>query len=394
MSATCSTAAIDAQTLLAFTTRHTEAMVADLGSLVAIESGSGDAAGIERVARAYCERLVPLGFAIETVAEGEHRHVIARRSAHGGGRILVLIHLDTVWPAGTLSSFPFRVTDGRASGPGVADMKGGWVILLWALRALADVGKLPQSEIAIFMTADEELGSRSARRHIERLARASSHTLVMEPARESGAVVTARGAVGAIELEVRGKTGHSITGRLGSSALRAMAHKVIALESLSDRSAGLVLNVGLLRGGSARQVVPERAWASIDLRAPTTEQGQALLEAVRAVAAREDVPGTAGELSGGLTRPAFPQSARTEELFALARECASGLGVDLHAETTGAGSDGNFTAALGVPTLDGLGAHGFNVCSKDEFILVSSLAERAALLGALIAHLPSGRGTS
>ncbi len=379
----------DAQIMFTFTSRHAAEMVDDLAHLVEIESGSEDRVGIEQVAALYSDWLAPLGFRTETVAEGAHRHVVARRGGTADGQLLVLVHLDTVWPAGTLSTFPFRSSGDRASGPGVADMKGGLIILLWALRALQDAGRSSASEFVIFMTADEELGSRTARPHIERIAAGSDHVLVMEPARESGAIVTSRGAVGALELEVRGLTGHSVTGRVGASAIQALARKVLALEGLSDRAAGLVVNVGLVRGGSARQVVPEHAWASIDLRAPTTERAETLLDAIRRVVACEDVPGTVAQLGGGLTRPAFRPTAGGDRLFALLRECAAALGINLRSEATGAGSDGNFTAALGVPTLDGLGAHGFNVCSKDEYILLSSLPERSALLAALIAHLPT-----
>lgn len=380
--------AADAERFWEYTRHHEAGMVEELQRFVSAESGSGDGAGIEVVGALLAQALEQLGFVSQRV-EPDAQHVIARRTGAGAGRLLVLIHLDTVWPRGTLERFPFRLEGERAHGPGVADMKGGWVVLLWALRALAETGTDAVPKLEIFMTADEELGSRSARPHIERSAHDADWAFVMEPARESGALVTSRGAVGALELETRGRTAHSITGPTGASAIQAMARKIIDLEALTNRTAGLVVNVGIVRGGSARQVVPEDAWASIDLRAPTSDLAGQALEHIRAIAGRTEVGGIVADLTGGLTRPAFQRSEGNWKLFLMAKACGRGLGLELEGEATGAGSDGNFTAALGVPTLDGLGAHGFNVCSKDEYVLVPSLPQRAALLAALIANLPT-----
>lgn len=365
-------------------------MVDDLRAFVTVESGSGDKSGVDRAGELLTRRFGEAGFSWERISvPGGGDHVVARRAGTGTGRLMILLHLDTVWPRGTLRGFPFRVEGERAYGPGVADMKGGWVIALWALRALADTGGDGLESITVFMSGDEELGSVSARPHIERIARESDWVLVMEPGRESGAVVIGRGAVGALALDVTGRTAHAIHGERGASAIEALARKITAITALTDRARGVVVNVGVVRGGSARQVVPDGAWASIDLRSPTTPLAEQTLARLREIVAGADVAGTRAALHGGITRPAFERNPGTDGLFGLAQRAATPLGLTLEGEVTGAGSDGNFCAALGIPTLDGLGAHGFNVCSREEYILIESLPQRAALLAGIIAGLPA-----
>ena len=210
----------------------------------------------------------------------------------------------------------------------------------------------------------------------------------MEPARESGALVVARGMVGAVGLEVHGQTAHAAFGDRGASAVEELAHKILALRGLSDPAAGVLVNVGVVRGGSARQVVPDLATASVDLRAPSAATADRLMAGVERVARERRVPGTSCALSGGITRPAFERGAGTDALLGLAAEVGHEIGIAVEGAATRAGSDGNFTAALGVPTLDGLGPIGRNVCSRDEYVVLDSVPGRAALLAGLIARLP------
>lgn len=369
---------------------HQAAMVDELRSYVSIESGTRDIEGVNRVGERLTAAFEELGFAVESIPESEcGNHRVARRSGSGQGRLLVLIHLDTVWPRGTLSENPFRVEAGRAYGPGVLDMKGGWVVLLSALRALRHFNWDGLGEIRVFMTADEEVGSPRGRAHIEREAEQADWALVMEPARENGAVVVERGMVGAMYLTVHGRTAHTVVRERGASAIAEAAHKILALEALNDPTQGVLVTVGTIEGGSARQVVPDRVHLSIDLRAPRTEVASTLVARVQEIAEHCQVPGTSSTLTGGITRPAFERSPASERLLELAQACGREVGLKIPAAATRAGSDGNFTAALGVPTLDGLGPDGANTCSRDEYVVVDSLPRRAAILAGLIAGLPA-----
>lgn len=369
---------------------YSAAMQEELGAYVSAESGSQDKPGVDHAGRLLSGALARLGFEIERIpqqASGDH--LVARRTGAGCGHLLVLVHLDTVWPRGTLAGNPFRIEDGRAYGPGVLDMKGGWVILTWALRALAEARWDDLGCTTVFMCGDEELGSPTGRPWIEREARIADWALVTEPARESGALVVQRGMVGAVTLEVTGITAHATAGERGASAIHALAHKVLALQALTDPARGILVNVGTVAGGSARQVIPDHAVASVDIRAPTRDAAEHVMRRIREIAATPHVSKTHATLTGGITRPAFERNAGTDILLQLAQACGGELGLAIEGEATQTGSDGNFTAALGVPTLDGLGPEGANACSRGEFVLVESLPRRAALLAGVIAGLPA-----
>lgn len=365
------------------------AMIDELHRFVGMESGTRDKAGVDRVGDEVANAFEAIGFTIDRFSQ-EHRgdHLVARRSGSGSGRLLALIHLDTVWPKGTIESNPFRIKDGRAYGPGVADMKGGWVVLLSALRILHDNGWDGLAETTVFMTGDEEFGSTSGRPYIEAEARNADVVLVMEPARENGALVTSRGMVGAVYMTVEGMTAHTGAGDRGASAIEEIAHKIIELQQLSDPGSGVIVSVGTIHGGSARQVIPDQAEISIDVRAPSTERANQLVEQISSIASQQHVQGTSTMLSGGITRPAFETSAGTEKLLRTAQECGAEIGLPVEGAFTRAGSDGSFTAALGVPTLDGLGPESANVCSRDEYVDVDSLPRRSALLAGIISRVP------
>ncbi|MGI8688800.1 MAG: M20 family metallopeptidase [Thermomicrobiales bacterium] len=366
-----------------------DVIVAELERYVTIESGSRDKEGVDRVGRALSPAFSDLGFTIERIPEetcGDH--LVARRSGSGTGRLLVLIHLDTVWPAGSLTTNPFRVDEGRVYGPGTRDMKGGWVVLLAALRALRNASWAGLAETTAFITGDEELGSPRGRPWIEREARRANWALVMEPARDNGGLVTRRGMVGAVYFDIEGQATHATSKPLGVSAIVEAAHKILALEALTDVERGILVNVGIAEAGNARQVIPDHARLSIDLRAPGAAEAEALIAALKRIAADPIVPGTRTVMSGGITRPAFETSPGTEHLLQLAQACGRELGLTFGGNYTRAGSDGNFTATLGVPTLDGLGPEGGSGASRREHILLASIPQRAAMLAGIIAGLP------
>ncbi len=362
-------------------TGRRERMLAQLAALVGIGSGSADGAGIDRVGDYVARAWAELGFAQERHAVGAAADLrVLWRRGGGRGRLLILGHLDTVWPTEVAASWPFACDDDTASGPGVGDMKGGLVVAHAAVQALIEAGALLPAEIRLMLVPDEELGSVQSRARIEAAAREADWVLVMEPARPDGSVIVGRGAVGAVVARAEGVSAHVLNRVAGASAVRFLAERVAMLEALDG------VSVGILRGGEARQVVPPTCEMHIDLRAPDAASAEKLLAQVKQILVPPEGLRVSCVLSGGVTRPAFPRGA-SDGLFARAARIAEGLGIAYGGLLTEGGSDGSFAAALGRSTLDGLGPVCFDTCSRRERILIGSLADRAAILGGLIAEL-------
>ncbi|MFH1137098.1 MAG: M20 family metallopeptidase [Pseudomonadota bacterium] len=364
--------------------RHIEA-------LVNIESGSHDKEGVDRVGAYLARELELIGFTVEKRPQAViGDQVLARRRFHGQGRVLILGHLDTVWPRGTLADWPFAVTDdGFAVGPGVGDMKGGLVAALTALQALTAVGAADHLESITFMLVpDEEMGTPISRTWIEDEADRSDWALVMEPGRENGGVVTQRGVMGRFKLTARGVSAHCAVNKgEGASAIRELAVKVAPLEDLSVIDRGLLVNVGLFSGGEARQVIPAKAELEIDYRSPSQAEADRLAENIRRLALARENPKVTLELEGRQSRPEFPRSPGVLDLYRRARAIAAQLGLPLPEIHTKGGSDGSFTAARGTPTLDGLGPIALDDCSRRERLVINSILPRTLLLAELIAGL-------
>jgi glutamate carboxypeptidase len=361
--------------------------LATLRELVAIDSGSYDPQGVDRVGDVLEREWCSLGFSCEShplAGFGSRR--LFRRRFGGRGRVLIVGHLDTVWPAGACNEWPYREADGVASGPGVGDMKGGLVMASEAVRALLQIGLDRCEEITHILVPDEELGSLGSRAWIETQARAADAVLVLEPARADGSVVSARGAVGALVVRARGVSAHTMNLREGASALRALADRVAPLEDLTDLNEGTLVNVGVLKAGDARQVVPAAAEMHVDLRARNDSAAAVLLSRVLDILRAPGDPRVTVEISGGITRPAFPRAA-SAALLNEASRAAAALGISYSEVESGGGSDGSFAAALGRPTLDGLGPICLDPCSRRERIVIDSLFDRAAILGALMASV-------
>ncbi len=345
-----------------------------LQELVEIESPTYSP-GVRAVAERVARELQALGARVD-VLEGDH--LVAELDGRGGP-LLLLGHTDTVWPQGTLERMPFRVGGGRAYGPGAYDMKGCLVLLLEAIR-LAGEGRRP---LRVFLTADEEMGSRSGRPHLERAAAGVAAALVVEPPTPEGHLKTARKGLARFRLSVTGRAAHAGTHREhGASAIEELAHQILALQALNDERRGVSVNVGVVRGGTSENVVPAEAEALVDVRVATRRDMARVERALRAL--RPALPGTALELGGGWTRPPLEPTAASRRLFEAAREHGRRLGLDLQAGSSGGGSDGNLVAALGVPVLDGLGVEGGGAHAPDEHVLLASLPVRARLLAALL----------
>lgn len=350
-----------------------EATVSLLRELVEIESPSYSK-GVRRVAERVGVELAALGAGLR-VLEGDH--LLAELDGEGEP-LLLLGHTDTVWPIGTLERMPFRAQDGRAYGPGSYDMKGCLVVMLEALRRAER-----RRAVRVFLTADEEHGSRTARTLLEQAARGVAGALVVEPPSTKGDLKTARKGLGRFLLKVTGRAAHAGTGRAeGASAIEELAHQVLSLHGLNDDERGVSVNVGVVRGGTFENVVAAEAEAQIDVRVSSAADLSHLEEVLDALEPALD--GTALTLSGGWTRPPLEPSPGSAAMFARARGYGLELGLDLHETSSGGGSDGNLVGALGVPVLDGLGAQGGGAHALDEHVDLASIPVRAELLARLI----------
>jgi glutamate carboxypeptidase len=376
---------IDARALLEVCTGRVPEMLEDLRLLVEHESPSSDPALLEELARVLGARLEVLGGALTAHRAADGRpHLELRLPGRGDGGALVLCHMDTVHPEGTLERCAFRVAGGRAHGPGTQDMKGGIVIGLHALAGLRALGLTPARPVTMLITSDEEIGSPSSRALVEGAGRACSYALVLEPAGVGGALKTARKGVGAYRLEVTGRAAHAgLHFDRGVNAVLEMALLLPGLHALSDPARGTTVNIGLLRGGSAANVVPERCTAEVDVRFFETREAERVEAALRSL---EVGRGARVEIAGGVNRPPLERTEGVARLFGRARELALRLGRTLEEAAVGGASDGNLVAGI-LPVLDGLGPEGAGLHTPDEYLEVDSLPFRAALVGGLLASL-------
>ena len=368
--------------VLAFCERHFASTVETVETLVRLESPSTDKAAVYRCGAALAVMLAAAGADVQRVVQGERGDHLLARIPGDGDPVMLLGHFDTVWPLGTLERMPLRRDGDRLHGPGTFDMKAGIAIALAAMRALREL-QVAHFPIHMLWTTDEEIGSGTSRPAIEREARACQAVFVLEPALPGGALKTARKGCGEFEMVVHGVAAHAgLDPGKGASAIHELASLIGAIERLQDLPSGISVNVGVISGGSRPNVVAEEARAIIDARAPTRQAAETIESALRNLQ-----PGRAGTrltISGGFERPPMERTPASRELFARARAVASSLGRELGEGSAGGGSDGNFTAALGVPTLDGLGAVGDGAHAAHEHVELSSLAWRAALLAGLL----------
>ncbi len=363
--------------------RCADEMVTDLKTLVNMDSGSYDKAGVDRVITTLSGLYEQLGF--EVCRDHQQRYgdnLVAYRSGSTRGKFLLLGHVDTVFGENTTTLRPFTIEGSRAYGPGVCDMKGGLVTMYHALRALSNLAAADLPEIAVVLNGDEEIGSPSSRALIEAQAQDATHCFVLEPAREDGSLVTARKGVGLLNLEICGVAAHAgANHESGRSAIEELAHKILALHRLTDYERGITVNVGVVSGGERTNVVSDKATARVDLRVEQEEDADEVLQRIAEIAAKSHVQGTVCRLEGGLNRPPMPRTQGTAEMFSAFDRAAQKLGITALGErSTGGGSDGNFVSALGVPVLDALGPVGGKSHSEDEYIEVDSLVERSQLL--------------
>lgn len=373
--------------LLTYFTDRTDAMLDTLTDLVALESFTVDKAGVDRVIDWLQARFAAMQadsvdrFAQSTCGD----FLLAQWNVHAPGQpILFLMHVDTVHPSGSLRSMPIRMEDGRFYGPGALDMKGGAVIALEAIDALRQRGQLPNRPIRVLVTTDEEIGSPASEPLIKRLAADCALALVVEPATKEGAIKTWRKGAGKYELIVQGRAAHAgIAPQEGINAIIEFARQALEINRLNDLKYGTSVSITLVDGGSAGNVIPARVEAHIDTRVMTLDAMQDLHKALTSLYPK--MPGAQVACRRQRQRPPME---RRPGLFEQAASIGAKQGITIYEGGTGGGSDGNFTAAIGIPTLDGLGAHGDGAHAPHEHVIISSLPRQAALIAALLLEWP------
>lgn len=379
----------DPVALLAALRAGLPAIVEEIETLVACESPSRDLAAVRRSAEAVAVvGTARLGVAPELLQIDGCTH-LRWRFGPGPRRVLLLGHHDTVWPLGTLERLPAVTRDGVLRGPGCLDMKAGVVIALHALSALAaNAGLDALDGLTLLVTGDEEIGSPTSRALIEDEARGCRAALVLEAAAD-GALKLERKGRAHYEIAIAGRAAHAgLEPQLGVNAAIELAHQLLAVERLADPAAGTTVTPSLVRAGRSANTVPDAATFSVDVRGVTRAELERVDTAIRRLA--PVLPGAELEVAGAIDRPPLERAA-SERLFVRARELAPAVGLDgLRGVAVGGGSDGNLTAALGVPTLDGLGAVGAGLHAEHEHVLVDELPRRTALVASLIAHLLQG----
>jgi glutamate carboxypeptidase len=378
------------QNLLDYFHHKQPEMLSLIGELVSQETPSSDKARLDAFAELLAERLRIAGAQVKIIPSAERgNHVHATFATPGVDAAakpgLILCHFDTVWAVGTLAARPFQVVDSKAYGPGIFDMKTSLVLVEYALHAIRELQLTLSRPITILFTSDEEVGSHASRALIEAEAERSAYALVMESPLPGGVLKTARKGIGSWSLTVTGRAAHAgIEPEKGISATQELAHQILALHALTDMGQGSTVNVGVVKGGTVSNVVAARAQAEIDVRAWTQEEADRLATAINGLQAVTS--GAEVKIEGGWNRPPLEERV-TLPIFAQAQAIGTTLGLSLASGSTGGGSDGNLTGALGVPTLDGLGVPGAGAHADHEHIEIDKIAERAVLLTALLLQL-------
>ncbi len=374
--------ATDNRRILDYLHQHINDMVADLKRLIELESPTSHKPAVDALGRVLADELRGLGGEVEVIPKAEVGDVLRARWNAGPGGVVILSHMDTVWDVGTVAGRPTRVEGDRIHGVGSMDMKGGIVIALWALRALRALDLFPRHPISYLLNSDEETGSRHSAREIEAEALSHNVVFVTEPPQD-GAYKTQRKGVSQYTIRAKGRAAHSGADHAsGVNAIEEIAHQVLAVEAMTDYEIGTTANVGVISGGTRPNVVPAEAQVEINVRAWTKANQQAIHEQMMNLQAVN--PKAEILVQGGVGVPPFERSPEIAALFKRAQALAAEMGIALEEGRTGGGSDGNKTAALGVPTLDGMGIVGEGGHAVTEYGEISSLPERAAIMAAML----------
>ena len=358
----------------------------DLEQIVSIDSGTRNKAGVDAVGSIFLELLAERGWSVQVHPQVEFGDCIeARMTGSGDVQIMLLGHLDTVYPDGTAAERPFKVEGERALGPGVADMKSGLLAGLYAVEALTEAGFNNFGEIVFFINSEEEIGSPVSTPVYTSIGEGFDVGFVLEPGRANGNLVSARKGGGRYHIKVTGREAHAgVSPELGANAIVELSHQIQAITAFNGLNPGTTINVGVVNGGTRSNVVPAFAEARVDVRVAEVAGIQRLEQAVAALSTDTVVPGTTVEITGGMSKPPVEKTPEIAQLVELAQTIAHQLGFEIQDAHTGGMSDGNSLAGVGVPVLDGLGPVGGNAHSPDEYLEIASIVPRTTLLAGLI----------
>lgn len=370
---------------------RTDRMVDLTRELAAIESPTDDRNAVNHVGAHVATELERLGARIKIHHRDEVGDIVSGvfGADRPGQPILVLSHMDTVHPIGAIEANPIRIEDDRLYGPGTYDMKSSIAVTIAAVEALQELGQMPDRPIITLMTSDEETGSFHSRDLIQELAAQSALALVLEAALPDGSLKTWRKSVGRFNVRVQGIASHAGGAHeMGCNAIEEMAHQILKLQRMTDYKVGTTVNTGVISGGTKSNVVPDVCELEVDIRALTEAEMERITAEVLAL--KPVMPGAKVSVEGGFDRPPMENDAQMQATFQRAKEIAGAYGLTLRASGTGGASDGNYTAAIGTPTLDGLGPVGDGAHSERENIVIADLPRRALLLAALLKDWPVG----
>jgi len=373
--------------ILAYLKSQQDAMLSLLEQWVNQDSPTYDKPAVDTMGQIISQSFVEAGGSLTAIhsqpERGDHYTVTY---GNGDGQILLLCHFDTVWPLNEAKKRPFAIENGHAMGPGVHDMKGGIVIALFALRAIQHLQLKPPHKLVFLFTSDEEIGSPTSRTLIKAEGQKSNYCFVLEGAHNKSRLTTSRKGVGRFNIEVTGIPAHAgVEPQKGASAIEELARQIQILHSMTDFERGVTVNVGVMSGGERPNIVAARATAEIDLRVTTLADGEEFTQKILGL--QPQVSGCQVRVTGGINRGPFEETPAGLTLFEKAKAIAPDLGFTVEKFSSGGGSDGNLAAALGVPTLDGLGSLGGGAHALTEYTIVDALPLRAALLAELIMQL-------
>ena len=369
------------ETLAIFESQKNQ-MISDLRSWVEIESPTSDKASVDRFGKVVAEKFASLGMSIEwKVEEDRGNHLVARCGSRER-KVLLIGHLDTVWELGTLERFPCEFQGEIGRGPGIFDMKAGLLIVLYALSLLRDQN-LHSYPITVLATSDEEVGSKSSRELIETEAKGALAALVLEPAGPNNSIKTKRRGIGRYTISAHGRAAHAgVEPEKGINAIEELSHQILEVQSWNKLRNSITVNADVIRGGTRTNVIPELAETFVDVRCDGMDDIAWLEQKFASL--RPARPEARITVEGGIERPPLERTTKVLGLYEQAKSIAEQMDYHVSEFWTGGGSDGNLTAALGVPTLDGLGAEGGGAHALNEHILIDSLPRRSALLYHLI----------
>ncbi len=364
-------------------------MIGTLEKAVNIDSGAYNIEGVKKVANIYKEILSNLGFSLETLPSSKYSpHVRATKRGKGGKRILICCHMDTVFEDGTAAERPFTIKDGKAYGPGVLDMKGGTVAALYALSALDSIGYEDYETITVLLTSDEERGSATSEAYIIEQGKTTDVAIIPESGKLENKLVIHRQGGGIFNLDIYGKASHAGSApKDGIHAIDELLHKGIALHALTDYDKGKSISVGVIRAGTRSNIIPEHAFAEIDIRCMVDADGRQLIEDMQKICDHHYVEGTKCVLTKVMYRPPMEKTPENLWIYGIAQKAAGSLGFQVNEAYSGGGTDGNYLSAMGVATIDALGPMGNFAHSDKEYMIVDSLFQRSKLIAAIIALL-------